>query len=111
MHNIAAAASGIAGAFLRGSIRIYQSIASPLLPASCRYWPSCSEYAAQAIAAHGPAAGGILALKRIGRCHPWGDWGYDPVPGRAATISCEHHKFVRISNTAPVSSPTSGSPT
>ena len=46
----------------------------------CRYLPTCSDYAQEALAEHGPVAGGWLALKRIGRCHPWGGSGYDPVP-------------------------------
>ena len=61
-------------------IRLYQWTLSPLLPRSCRFAPSCSEYAAEAILAHGPIVGGWLALRRLGRCHPWGGHGYDPVP-------------------------------
>ena len=53
---------------------------SPLTPASCRYTPTCSAYAVQAVNRHGPFKGGWLALRRIGRCHPWGGSGYDPVP-------------------------------
>lgn len=66
---------------LRGLIRGYQLIASPLVGPRCRYLPTCSEYAAQAVARHGSLRGGWLALKRIARCHPWGGSGYDPVPG------------------------------
>jgi uncharacterized protein len=65
---------------LRGLIRAYQLLLSPLLPPSCRYAPSCSHYAAEAIAEHGPLSGSWLALKRLLRCHPWGGSGYDPVP-------------------------------
>ena len=61
-------------------IRLYQRFLSPLLPPSCRFTPSCSHYAAEALARHGPVKGGWLALRRIGRCHPWGGAGYDPVP-------------------------------
>jgi putative membrane protein insertion efficiency factor len=61
-------------------IRLYQRFLSPLLPPSCRFTPSCSHYAAEALARHGPLKGGWLALRRIGRCHPWGGTGYDPVP-------------------------------
>jgi putative membrane protein insertion efficiency factor len=61
-------------------IRLYQWTLSPLLPLSCRFAPSCSEYAAEAILAHGAIAGGWLALRRLARCHPWGGHGYDPVP-------------------------------
>lgn len=61
-------------------IRLYQRFVSPLLPASCRYAPSCSHYAVEALARHGPVRGTWLALRRIARCHPWGASGYDPVP-------------------------------
>ncbi|HET7874733.1 MAG TPA: membrane protein insertion efficiency factor YidD [Methylomirabilota bacterium] len=62
-------------------IRGYQFLLRPLLPAACRYEPSCSQYAARSIMSHGLLRGGWLALKRIGRCHPWGPGGYDPPPG------------------------------
>ena len=61
-------------------IRVYQRFLSPFLPASCRFAPTCSHYAIEAIARHGPLKGGWLAARRIGRCHPWGPSGYDPVP-------------------------------
>ena len=67
-------------ALLRGLIRAYQLLLSPLLPPSCRYEPSCSHYAAEAIAEHGSLHGSWLALRRLLRCHPWGGFGYDPVP-------------------------------
>ena len=63
-------------------IRVYQWTISPMLPRRCRFAPSCSEYAAEAILAHGPLKGGWLGFKRILRCHPWGGHGYDPVPLR-----------------------------
>ncbi|MBF6560020.1 MAG: membrane protein insertion efficiency factor YidD [Candidatus Binataceae bacterium] len=66
------------------SIKLYRVAISPLLTAlygpACRYEPSCSEYAHDAIAAHGVGAGGWLAIKRLGRCRPGGGWGVDPVP-------------------------------
>ncbi len=62
-------------------IRAYQAGLSPLLPASCRFTPTCSEYARQAVELHGAAKGSWLAVKRIGRCHPFGGQGHDPVPG------------------------------
>lgn len=65
---------------IRGFIRLYQWVISPLFPASCRYAPSCSHYAADAVTRFGVFRGGWLAIKRIGRCHPWGGTGYDPVP-------------------------------
>lgn len=61
-------------------IRIYQLFISPLLPSSCRYQPTCSQYAKVALERHGLFKGGWLATKRIFSCHPWGRSGYDPVP-------------------------------
>ena len=61
-------------------IRFYQLSISPMLPQSCRYTPTCSQYAIEALRKHGALRGGWLALKRILRCHPWGGSGYDPVP-------------------------------
>ena len=61
-------------------IRGYQVAISPMLPASCRYYPSCSAYAVEAIEKHGALRGTWLAMKRIGRCHPFRPGGYDPVP-------------------------------
>ena len=68
------------GLAMRGTIRLYQLAISPILPASCRFMPSCSSYAMEAIHRHGPLAGSWLAARRICRCHPWNDGGYDPVP-------------------------------
>jgi len=67
-------------AFLIQSIRGYQVLISPWLMPACRYQPSCSDYAIEAVRIHGPWKGGWLAVKRILRCHPWGGHGYDPVP-------------------------------
>lgn len=61
-------------------IRFYRLCISPLYPPSCRYTPTCSRYAIEAITRHGPLKGSWLAVKRICRCHPWGGSGYDPVP-------------------------------
>ena len=61
-------------------IRFYQKFISPYLPKSCRYTPTCSQYAVEALKKHGLFKGGWLAFKRILRCHPWGGSGYDPVP-------------------------------
>lgn len=61
-------------------IRAYRYFISPLRPPSCRFLPTCSEYAIEAITVHGPVRGGWLALRRLARCHPWGGSGFDPVP-------------------------------
>jgi len=61
-------------------IRLYQRWISPVLPHRCRFYPSCSEYAREAILRHGPLKGGWLALRRLLRCGPWHPGGYDPVP-------------------------------
>jgi putative membrane protein insertion efficiency factor len=61
-------------------IRFYQQAVSPYLPPSCRFTPTCSEYAAQALRTHGARRGSWLALRRVLRCHPWGGTGHDPVP-------------------------------
>jgi len=73
--------------FLRALITVYRYGLSPVLGANCRYEPSCSAYAQEAISAHGPIRGSWLAAKRILRCQPWGGAGYDPVP---AAQACTH---------------------
>ena len=60
--------------------RFYRMVISPMLPPSCRYQPTCSAYAMEAIVRHGPVKGLYLAVRRVLRCHPWGGGGYDPVP-------------------------------
>jgi len=71
-------------AFLIGGIRVYQTVLSPLLGPRCRFYPSCSAYAVEAIRVHGAAKGTVLATARIGRCHPWNPGGVDHVPPRGA---------------------------
>lgn len=68
------------GFFFLILIKAYQLLISPLFPGSCRYTPTCSQYGIEAIKKYGPFKGGWLTLKRIGRCHPWGGHGHDPVP-------------------------------
>lgn len=63
-------------------IRAYQLVLSPLIGPSCRFYPSCSQYGLEAIDTHGALRGTWLTLKRISRCHPWHEGGFDPVPGR-----------------------------
>lgn len=67
--------------FLLKAIGFYRRGVSPLLPPSCRFTPTCSAYAEEAVRRYGAARGGWMALKRLGRCHPFGGSGYDPVPG------------------------------
>lgn len=66
--------------FILACIRIYQTVVSPMLPPRCRFYPTCSSYAIEAVRYYGAIEGGWLALKRIGRCHPWGGHGVDFVP-------------------------------
>ena len=61
-------------------IRIYKYVISPILGRRCRFFPSCSEYAAEAVEKYGALKGAYLGLKRISRCHPWNPGGFDPVP-------------------------------
>jgi putative membrane protein insertion efficiency factor len=82
---------------LRLAIRVYQLFIAPLLGPRCRFHPSCSSYAAEAITRYGALYGVWLAVKRVLRCHPWGDSGYDPVPlnltasDKAHTSCCPRH--------------------
>ena len=78
--NILSTVSRWTGRLLILPIRGYQRFISPLTPAVCRYQPTCSQYAVEAITKHGPVKGLWLAIKRIARCNPWGGSGYDPVP-------------------------------
>lgn len=71
---------GILARILSWPILFYRYALSPLIPSRCRHFPTCSEYALEALERHGPFIGLWLSIKRIGRCHPWGTHGYDPVP-------------------------------
>ena len=61
-------------------IYLYQKFISPMMPASCRYTPTCSQYSKESIIKYGPLKGAYLAFKRVIKCHPWGGSGYDPIP-------------------------------
>lgn len=82
---------------VRGALRVYKLTLSPLIGRQCRYLPTCSEYAAEALISHGPWRGSWLAARRLCRCNPWGGSGYDPVPplpggpkkGRRGAWMCE----------------------
>ncbi|MGB0219874.1 MAG: membrane protein insertion efficiency factor YidD [Sinimarinibacterium flocculans] len=85
---------GVFARLLLGLIRGYQLLLSPLLGPRCRFYPSCSHYAAEAICRHGSLRGGWLALRRLARCHPLHPGGYDPVPdhpdARRPHSDCRH---------------------
>ena len=61
-------------------VRVYQLIVSPMLGSNCRFMPTCSEYALESLKTYGLIKGTYLTIKRIGKCHPWGSHGYDPIP-------------------------------
>jgi uncharacterized protein len=84
-HSDAVPAAGWTARLLIGLIRAYQLTLSPWFGAGCRYLPSCSAYASEAVSRHGALAGGWLAARRIVRCNPWGGHGYDPVPEPASS--------------------------
>ena len=69
---------------LIGILRVYRAVISPLYGNVCKFYPSCSAYALEAVGVHGAAKGTWLAARRLGRCHPWSLGGYDPVPGTPA---------------------------
>ena len=73
---------------VRGALRFYQLAVSPLVGPACRFYPSCSQYALEAVERFGVLRGAYLAARRLGRCHPWHPGGYDPVP---PPHTCAHH--------------------
>jgi hypothetical protein len=77
-------------AFLLILIRGYRQFISPLFPPTCRFTPTCSQYALTAVERFGPVRGSWLALRRIARCHPFNPGGYDPVPGKDSC--CDQHR-------------------
>ena len=81
---------------LSGAIRLYQLAVSPYLAMSCRYHPTCSSYAREAIMKHGAIAGGWMGLRRIARCHPWGGAGHDPVPKTCNTTKTGHEQQLSV---------------
>lgn len=78
--NASTTSGGPIARLLDALIRVYQYLLSPWVGGSCRYWPTCSEYAREALARHGAARGSYLAARRLARCHPYGRGGVDPVP-------------------------------
>ncbi len=81
MTNREAASPGIVARSGLVAIRGYQRVLSPVMGGNCRYYPSCSEYTYEAIERYGLGRGTWMGVKRIGRCHPWHEGGFDPVPG------------------------------
>lgn len=76
--------ASLPGLLLIGIARAWQLGPSRIMPPTCRYSPSCSQYAIEAVRTHGAIKGGWLAFWRLLRCQPWGGYGYDPVPGKNA---------------------------
>lgn len=76
-----------AGAVLSAMIIAYRGLLSPILPGTCRFQPTCSGYALEAVRRFGAMRGGTLAARRLARCHPWGGFGYDPVPDNDGNAS------------------------
>ena len=81
--------------FLVFLLRAYQLVLSPMLGQNCRFYPSCSHYAIEALRSHGAARGSFLSLRRVCRCHPWNEGGLDPVPpppphSHSAARGCHH---------------------
>lgn len=96
MNRLAASISGIPRRALLASLRAYKWAFSPLLPPACRYVPTCSEYAAEALERYGACRGSLMALWRLLRCHPFVRGGFDPVPlerksGHFAAGDCASH--------------------
>lgn len=81
--------NAVIGWTLKALVICYRYLLSPVIPAGCRYLPSCSAYALEALDRHGPWRGGWLALRRIARCHPWGGAGYDPIPDPSAPTNAD----------------------
>jgi uncharacterized protein len=86
-------------------LRAYRFAISPLYGQVCRYHPSCSAYALEAVTRHGSLRGGWLAVRRVGRCHPWAAGGYDPVPGTAPLLDSPAQPAAQ-----PAAHPQAGSP-
>ena len=92
MSKLTVAAANLAARLGRAMIWTYQLVFSSIMPPCCRFEPSCSRYAAEALKVHGPLKGSWLTLRRLARCHPWGAWGFDPVPGPAENSAQDWRK-------------------
>ncbi len=80
-------------------IKLYQVAISPLFPKSCRFYPTCSAYAVEALRKHGLIKGFLLAIYRIIRCNPWGGYGYDPVPDKFVFVKFKSSNYFENINT------------
>jgi putative membrane protein insertion efficiency factor len=78
MRRLLAALARVPRLLLVGLVRVYQAVLSPHLGNTCRFQPTCSEYAVEALRQYGAVRGLVLTIYRLGRCHPWGGYGYDP---------------------------------
>jgi hypothetical protein len=81
---------------LIGLLKGYRLVISPLYGNVCKYYPSCSAYALEAVTVHGAVKGTWLAAKRLGSCHPWAEGGYDPVPGTPAAVAWEAEQAAHV---------------
>ena len=90
---------------LIGLLRVYRAVVSPLYGPVCRYHPSCSAYALDAVTRHGAVRGGWLAVRRVARCNPWSWGGYDPVPGADPEHDAERAGSGRAPHTPPAARP------
>lgn len=88
MHRLLRLSRQALGMLMIGVVKVYQVTLSPLLGPRCRYWPSCSSYTVEALQVHGPIRGGLMALRRIARCHPGCEGGIDPVPDGPSEHLC-----------------------
>ena len=86
------------GRFVIRLIAAYQRVLSPYMPGACRYEPTCSHYAQDAIERHGLLRGGWLATKRLARCQPWGGRGYDPVPDNTRGMHTHEHERTGVAS-------------
>ncbi len=82
---------------LIGLLKAYRAVISPLYGNVCKYYPSCSAYALEAVSVHGAARGSWLAVRRLASCHPWAAGGYDPVPGTPAAVAWEQEQAEKAS--------------
>ena len=86
---------------LIGLLKAYRAVISPLYGNVCKYYPSCSAYALEAVTVHGAGRGTWLAARRLGSCHPWAEGGYDPVPGTPAAEAWAAEQAAKLSPANP----------